>query len=44
MTDSMVYGVFNKLMEAAAEFGRNTVSKHQIEAEHGYEQADAGRD
>ena len=32
-------------MDAAAELGRNpVVSKHQIQAEYGYEQADAGRD
>ena len=31
-------------MDAAAEFGRNRVSKHQIQPEYGDEQADAGRD
>ena len=32
-------------MDAAAELGRNPVSKHQIQpAEYGDEQADAGRD
>ena len=31
-------------MDAAAELGRNTVSKHQIQPEYGDEQADAGRD
>ena len=31
-------------MDAAAEIGRNPVSKHQIQPEHGDEQADAGRD
>ena len=32
-------------MDAAAELGRNpVVSKHQIQPEHGDEQADAGRD
>ena len=31
-------------MGAAAEFGRNPVSKHQIQPEYGDEQADAGRD
>ena len=31
-------------MEAAAELGRNPVSKHQIQPEYGDEQADAGRD
>ena len=37
--------VLNKLMDAAAELGRNPVSnKHQIQPEYGDEQADAGRD
>ena len=31
-------------MDAAAELGRNPVSKHQIQPEDGDEQADAGRD
>ena len=31
-------------MEAAAELGRDPVSKHQIQPEFGDEQADAGRD
>ena len=31
-------------MDAAAELGRNPVSKHQIHPEYGDEQADAGRD
>ena len=31
-------------MDAAAEIGRNPVSKHQIQPERGDEQADAGRD
>ena len=31
-------------MNAAAEIGRNPVSKHQIQPEYGDEQADAGRD
>ena len=31
-------------MDAAAELGRNPVSKHQIQREYGDEQADAGRD
>ena len=30
-------------MDAAAEFGRNPVSKHHIQPEYGDEQADAGR-
>ena len=29
---------------AAAELGRNPVSKHQLQPEYGDEQADAGRD
>ena len=37
--------VLNKIMDAAAELGRNPVSKHhQIQPEYGDEQADAGRD
>ena len=35
--------VRNILMDAAAELGRNPVSKHQIQPEYGDEQADAGR-
>ena len=35
----MAYG-----LDAAAELGRNPVSKHQIQPENGDEQADAGRD
>ena len=31
-------------MDAAAGLGRNPVSNHQIQPEHGGEQADAGRD
>ena len=31
-------------LDAAAELGRNPVSKHQIHPEYGDEQADAGRD
>ena len=31
-------------MDAAAELGRNLVSKHQIQLEYGDEQADAERD
>ena len=31
-------------MDAAAELGRNPVSKHQIQPEHGDEKADAGWD
>ena len=40
----MAYGDLNKYMEAAAEIGRNLVSKHQIKPKYGDEQADAGRD
>ena len=36
--------VLNKLMDAAAELGRNPVSKHHFKPEYGDEQADAGRD
>ena len=32
------------IMDAAAELGRNPVSKYQIQPEYGDEQADAGRD
>ena len=31
-------------MGAAAELGRNTVSRHQIQPEYEHEQVDAGRD
>ena len=40
----MAYGGLNKCMDAAAEIGRNPVSKHQIQPEYGDEQAVAGRD
>ena len=33
----MAYGGSNKYMDAAAEIGRNLVSKHQIQAEYGDE-------
>ena len=33
-----------KKMDAAAELGRNLVSKHQMQPGYGDEQADAGRD
>ena len=36
--------VINEYMDAAAELGRNPVSKHQIQPEYGDEQIDAGRD
>ena len=32
------------VVDAAAELGRNPVSKHQIQPEYGDEKADAGRD
>ena len=40
----MAYGGFNKEMDAAAEIGRDPVSKNQIQPEYGDEEADAGRD
>ena len=40
----MAYGGLNISMDAAAELGRNPVSKHQVQPEYGDEQADAGRD
>ena len=40
----MACGGLNKIMDAAAELGRNPVSKHQIQPEYRDEQADAGRD
>ena len=40
----MAYGGLNKEMDAAAEIGRNRLSKDQIQPEYGDEQADAGRD
>ena len=40
----MTYGGLNEQMNAAAEIGRNPVSKHQIHPEYGDEQAYAGRD
>ena len=36
--------VLNKYVDAAAEIGRNPVSKYQIQPGYGDEQADAGRD
>ena len=38
----MAYGGLNKYMDAAAELGRNPVSKHQIKPEYGDEQAGGG--
>ena len=43
-TDPMTYGGLYKEMDAAAELGRNPVSKHQIQPEYEDEQADVGRD
>ena len=40
----MAYDGLNKYMDAAAELGRNPVSKHQIHPEYRDEQADARRD
>ena len=40
----MAYGGSNKYMDAAAELGRNPVSKHQIQPEYRDEETDAGRD
>ena len=40
----MTYGGLNKYMNAAAELGKNPVSKHEIQPEYGDEQADARRD
>ena len=40
----MAYDGLNKYMDAAAELGRNPVSKHQVQSKYGDEQADAGRD
>ena len=40
----MGHGGLNIQMDAAAELGRNPVSKHQIQPEYGDEQADARRD
>ena len=42
LTSGPVY--FTVIYYAAAELGRNPVSKHQIQPEYGGEQADAGRD
>ena len=35
--------VLNIILDAAAEIGRNTVCKHQIQPEYGDEQVDVGR-
>ena len=39
----MPYSRLHETMDAAAEFGRNPVSKHQIQPEYGDKQANAGR-
>ena len=41
---SMYDGIRHAILDAAAELGRNSVSKHQIQPECGDEQVDAGRD
>ena len=43
-TDPMAYSGLNNSMDAAAELGRNPVSKHPISSEYGDGQGDAGRD
>ena len=44
LTRWRIMAIFNKFIDAAAEFGRNPVSKHQIQQhEYGDEQADAGQ-
>ena len=40
----MPYGGLNKLMDAAPEIGRSSVSKHHVQLDYGDEQADVGRD
>ena len=40
----MAHGGIEKYMDAAAELGRNPVSKHEIQPEYGDEQDDARRD
>ena len=40
----MSYGGLNKKLDATAELGRNTVSKHQIQPDYEDEPANAGRD
>ena len=40
----MAYGGLNKKMVAAAELGKDHVSKHQVQPEYIEEQADAGQD
>ena len=43
-TEPMAHGGIEKYMDAAAELGRNPVSKHEIQPEYGDEQDDARRD
>ena len=43
-TEPMAHGGIEKCMYAAAELGRNPVSRHEIQPEYGDEQDDAGRD
>ena len=43
-TDLMAYGDLKKERGAAAEIGRNPVSRHQSQPEYGDKQAEAGRD
>ena len=40
----MAYDGLEYIVDAAAETGRNPVSKHQIQPEYGDKQTDAGRD
>ena len=40
----MAYEGFKNELDAVAELGRNSLSKHQIHPKYGEEQADAGRD
>ena len=40
----MAYDGINKYMDAAAELGRNPLSKDQTQRKYGDEKADAGRD
>ena len=40
----MAHGSLNKLIDATAELGKNSVTKQQIQPEYGDKKADAGRD
>ena len=44
INSGLTHGVWRFHMDAAAELGRNPVSKHQTQPEYGDEQADGGRD